>query len=151
MTIIRINDRNFESWRSHIEELLNCSVQLNFPGYHVDDNYGKHKCEDLETYIKNGSAIVFGAVEGNELIGWVWCHRINRLNKERLHIAEIGVKDTYHRHGVGKLLLSKIEQYGIENGVREIDLLVTKSNQAAVHFYENASYEIERYLMKKTL
>ena len=67
----------------------------------------------------------------------------------RLHIAEIAVFDDYQKRGVGSQLLDKVEEYAIENGYFEIDLLVTASNISAVRFYEESLYRTERYLMKK--
>lgn len=151
MQIIRIDYDNFFLWRSQIELLFNSSVKINFPGFSVDDHYGKIQCDEVEVYLGNGTAILFAAIEEEKLIGWIWCHQIQRLDRRRLHIAEIAVADECHRRGIGKKLLSEAEQYAVVNGYQEIDLLVTASNESAVKFYENACFEPERLLMKKNL
>lgn len=149
MQVIRLSHEDFSSWREQIEELFNSSVRVNFPDAELDDLYGKDKCREVAGFLEDGSAIVFAALNGKELAGWVWCHQIHRLNGKRIHIAEIAIADKWHRQGVGSQLLDKIEQYATENGYNEIDLLVTASNQSAVKFYQNANYKPERYLMKK--
>ncbi len=151
MQIISIDQDNFSLWRSQIELLFNSSVKINFPDSAIDGYYGKIKCDEVKAYLENGTAILFAAVEEEKLIGWVWCHQIQRLDRNRLHIAEIAVADDCYRNGIGKKLLSEAEKYAMVNGYQEIDLLVTASNESAVNFYKNACFAPERLLMKKTL
>ncbi len=151
MQIQRIDTRNFALWREQIATLLDQSVKMNFPGFPIDASYGIEKCRQLEMFLKDGTAVVFAAIEGEKLVGWVWCHSINRLGKRRLHIAEIAVAEDCQRRGVGHRLLSEAEEYAACNDYCEIDLLVTASNSNAVMFYEKASYTPERFLMKKAV
>ena len=151
MKVIRVSHDDFSLWKDQIGILLNCSVQKNFPDAEVDESYGKNKCDEVDHYLIDGSAIVFAAVEGETLAGWVWCHKINRPEGLRIHIAEIAVADKWYRQGIGSLLLEKVEDYAIENGYRVIDLLVTAGNTSAVNFYKKANYKPERFLMKKKL
>ena len=131
--------------------LLNSSVRINFPDAEVEEIYGTTRCGEVATFLEEGSAIVFAAIEGEKLVGWVWCHKIHRLDGMRIHIAEIAVADEWSRRGIGRKLLEKVEQYASENGCQYIDLLVTTSNMNAVSFYEGAGFKPERYLMKKNL
>ena len=149
LQVIKLSSDNYALWRDQIEELFNSSVRINFPDAELDDSYGRDKCEEVARFLENGSAIVFAAIEGEKLAGWVWCHQIHRLDGFRIHIAEITVADKWHRQGVGGRLLERVEQYAAENGYREIDLFATASNQSAVKFYQKADYKPERYLMKK--
>lgn len=151
MEIIRLSNDDFALWRDQIEELFNTSARINFPDAEMDDSYGKAKCKEVTGFLKDGSAIVFVAIDANELAGWVWCHQIHRLNGYRIHIAEIAVAEKWHQQGVGSKLLKRVEQFAAENGYKEIDLLVTASNHSAVKFYHKANYEPERYLMKKNV
>lgn len=132
-------------------ELLNDSLQINFPKYQIDKNYGFLKTDELYSHIKSNNAIVFLALQDSVLFGFIWCHKINRLNTTRLHISEIVVDKQYRSMGIGQLLMLEAEQFARLNNIEELDLLVTKSNDAAVAFYESLSFSIERYLMKKTL
>ena len=151
MQIIRMNNETFAVWRGHIEKLFNTSVRINFPNAGAGESYGRKKCEDVARYLQDGTAVVFAAVDGKQLAGWVWCHEIHRLDEKRVHIAEIAVDDNWHRQGIGSQLLERVERYAKENGYQAIDLLVTASNMGAVKFYEKARFESERYLMKKTI
>lgn len=132
-------------------ELFNSSVRINFPDADVDETYGTVKCGEVETFLKYGSAIVFAAIEGEKLAGWVWCHHIHRLDGLRIHIAEIAVAEEWYRRGIGSKLLEEVERYAAENEYHAIDLLVTSSNMSTVNFYEKADFKPERYLMKKNI
>ena len=151
MQVLRLTHETFPFWKDQIEELFNSAVKVNFPDAALEDSYGKDKCREVAGYLEDGSAIVFAAVEGEELAGWVWCHQIHRLNGKRIHIAEISVADQWHRQGIGSQLLGCVEQYAKDNGYSAIDLLVTAGNERAVKFYQNADFIPERYLMKKII
>lgn len=151
MQIIRIDESNLRVWKYQIIQLLDESIRINFSDYLVSSNYCNDRCNKIEGYIKDGTAIIYAAVHENELRGWIWCHEIHRLNKTRLHIAEIAVLSKYRGKGIGKKLLKTVESYAEENGYYEIDLLVSTNNMDAIMFYKGASYTSERYLMKKVI
>lgn len=150
MQIQRIDQNHFTRWRRQIERLMNNSVRLNFPDFSVEDSYGFQRCNEVASYLENGTAIVYAAVEEENLLGWIWCHEIHRLGRKRLHIAEIAVMDEYQGQGIGQRLLAQIECFAAEHGYHEVDLLVTASNVNAVHFYEKSGFSSERYLMMKS-
>lgn len=147
--IIRLNYDTFRTWECQIEKLINDSVKINFYDQPVSDGYGAEKCDEIKAYLQKDAAIIYAAVEGGELLGWVWCHPITRLVKRRLHISEIGVAETCQGRGIGQKLLAETEAYARDNGFEEIDLFVTASNERAVDFYKKSSYIPERFLMKK--
>lgn len=151
MQVIRITHENFSLWRDQIKELFNSSVRINFPDAEIEETYGTVKCREVDIFLENGSAIVFAAIEGGKLAGWVWCHQIYRLEGLRIHIAEIAVAEEWQRRGIGSILLERVECYAAEKGYQAIDLLVTSSNTSAVNFYEKADFKPERYLMMKTI
>lgn len=151
MRIQRIEAKDFSIWRDQIAELFNDSVTLNFPDVSVDGSYGEEKCNDVMDYLMDGSAIVFVATDDDKLMGWVWCHRINKLGRTRLHIAEISISKEYRQKGIGKELLDTVEKFARAKAYSEIELLVTVNNTAAVAFYKQASYVEERYQMCKHL
>ncbi len=151
MKIIRVDEDGFRKWRKQIEDLIVYSAKINFPGCEIDENYGITKCNTLEKYIAEDSAAVFAAIEDDLLLGWIWIHEIDRMGKKRVHVSEIAVSDKYRHRGLGKSLLETAEAYAADHGYKEIDLLVTASNEAAVGFYRDADFITERYLMKKVI
>lgn len=151
MQIQRIDTRDFNIWSRQIAELFNESVKINFEGFPIEDNYGDNKCDDVASYLKQGTAVTYIAYDGNKLMGWIWCHAINRMGKKRLHIAEIAVSSRYRKQGIGNALLKFAEDYAKENHYEAIELLVTAKNTDAVNFYNKSQYTTERFLMKKEL
>lgn len=150
--IIEILDQDhYPLWRNQISKLIDDSSLINFPDFDLGSDYGKEKAAKAEEYLRSGAAIVFAAYEEDVLIGWVWSHKIERLNKTRLHIAEIIIDERFRGKGIGSKLLSFVESYAVKNGFSEMDLMVTASNAAAVEFYKKDGFETERYLMKKVL
>lgn len=149
--VVRIDNHNFIEWRDQIEKLIIDSARVNFPKVLAPEEYAENKCNELQTYIDDGRAIVYAAIEGSDLAGWIWIHEISRMNEKRVHISEIAINEPYRRKGIGNMLLAQVEEYAKEHGYSAIDLLVTKSNKEAVAFYRNASFEIERYVMRKAL
>lgn len=151
MQFIRIDEETFDFWRDNIESLISYSISSNFRDYPVAESYVKDKCNQLKAHLHDGSAVVFAAIAQNKLCGWVWCHEIQRPGKRRLHVSEIAVSEECRRQGIGSKLLGMAEKYAVQHNIFETDLLVTAKNSDAVSFYANASYETERYLMRKKL
>ena len=99
----------------------------------------------------DGSAVAFLAVEEQEVLGWIWCHSIQRLNERRLHVANFAVSKASRKKGVGSLLIKTVEEFAKENIYCALDLFVTRDNISAVSFYQSHGYEIERYLLRKEI
>ena len=151
MKIIRINEIYFKNIKESIRKLIEETLIYNFPDSVVEDSYYVEKLSGLERYLRDGSAIVYIAVEDEKILGWIWCHPIQRFDKLRLHIASFAVVPFSRKTGIGHLLIENAEKYAVDNGFDGLDLLVTKDNTSAVSFYKKNGYEVERYLLHKEL
>lgn len=151
MIITELSLTDCNKWRKEIELLIKDAITVSFFNNQPNVDYYTEKVEELIRYVMKGSAILLGAVEGDRLIGLIWCHSIQRFNEKRLHIANIAVSAQERNRGIGKELLTKAEEYANKNYYVGIDLLVTKENYGAVNFYRNNGFEEERFLMKKCL
>lgn len=149
MEIVRLTLDQFDKWRTEMEELLKETIRYNFFEYLPPQKYYKNAIGNLYQYLAEEKAIVFLAITDEELSGWIWCHEIYRLEKKRLHIAGFAVKENRRNNGIGEKLFSTVEEYAKEHEIKGIDLMVTKSNEQAVRFYNKHGFEIERLLMKK--
>ncbi len=64
-------------------------------------------------------------------------------------ISELVVKEGFRRHGVGRALLERAERWAIDQGVRQIELVVWEFNKGAIAFYEKHGYKtISRRMWK---
>lgn len=65
----------------------------------------------------------------------------SRVSAESGHITQICVRPNYRRRGLGRLLLSVAAAGFLRQGVSEVSLTVTESNENAVELYRAEGYE----------
>lgn len=109
------------------------------------------KIESLIGHVSDGSAMVFGVFDNEELIGYVWAYRHQFREEERIYVNEIHVAEPYRGKGVGKQLLSAVESMAKERGFGATYLHAEGNNEGAICFYRNQGYEIERVQVRKGL
>lgn len=131
--------------------LMQETLLSNFPDDSIPASFYNEKFEELAGYMGEHSATVFGAVDEGEIVGWLWCHKIDRFEKRFLHVAFFSVLEGHKRRGIGKLLIEAAEKKAVADNLAGVDLFVTASNDGAVEFYKHFGYGPERYLMSKTV
>lgn len=151
MEIIRLESSHFEQFKNPIKSLMRDAMNCSFPKAMIEERSYEDKLSELRKYIMDGSAIVYLAINKADVLGWIWCHPIQRVNERRLHIASFAVSENSRNKGVGTLLMKEAECYAKENDYISLDLLVTKDNLSALSFYKKHNYETERYLLKKII
>ncbi|MDD3138962.1 MAG: GNAT family N-acetyltransferase [Lachnospiraceae bacterium] len=138
-----------DKYKSDIIQLIKETMIYNFPDSIIPEEYYSETIDSLLVHMKNGNAVVFAVFENDVLLGWMWCHPIDRFGSKRIHIASFAVKDDARKKGVGHKLIDAVEEYSSQQGYDGIDLLVTRENITAVKFYEKHGFEVERYMMRK--
>ncbi|WP_088186948.1 GNAT family N-acetyltransferase [Desulfosporosinus sp. FKA] len=92
---------------------------------------------------KNNSHILLSAIENNELIGSVMgviCEELYGDCKPFLVLENMIVDKEYRNQGVGKALISELEEIAATRNCSQV-ILVTESNRIdACKFYESAGY-----------
>lgn len=149
MNIHQLNLSELEQNKDTILALMKEATDYSFPNSEIDSSYFEQKYDELRNYIKHDNAIVFSAIEHEQMVGWLWCHSINRFEKQMLHVAFFSVLPNWRGKGIGKALLLAAEDKAKEMGFVGVDLLVTASNDDAVRFYNCRGYTTNRMLMKK--
>lgn len=151
-TIKELNSEDIKTYYQSIMELLIDNYILNFQiSRHQASNICKEKLELLEGYLHNENAVVIGAVEGSELIAFVWLYKHNFFGENRLHINHIVVSSQARGKGIGKQLIQEAEKLAIRSDIKTIDLFVSEINEAALNLYDRLGFETERRYMKKKL
>lgn len=113
----------------------------------------EQKCFEMINYLNEGKAMVYGAVEDNDLIGFMWAYEYPfRQDKSRIYVSILYV-DTHSRgQKIGSYLLSKIEDEAVKQGYGSVFLHTEGFNDGAIRFYNRMGYEAERIqLVKKDL
>jgi ribosomal protein S18 acetylase RimI-like enzyme len=97
------------------------------------------------------------AETGEKLVGFI--HAIVKdspvipiLVPRRYAIVDnLVVKSEFHNHGIGRILMDRVQEWAIANGATSIELNVYEFNEAAISFYERLGYQSLSRKMSKEL
>lgn len=96
--------------------------------------------------IMNGATMLVARARGtahDDLRGRLLCgFAAARRAGDQLHINNLGVRRSCRRHGVGRSLLAMTIGQAAQAGVREVNLEVRPSNEAAIALYLRAGFRI---------
>ena len=102
---------------------------------------GEWSRADFEKELLDATAMLFVAVEGKEVIGFISARLITSI----IEILSIGVSPESRQQGIGSALLQKAMQQASEKGLVESWLEVRESNQTARNFYLARGYKVVGY------
>lgn len=77
------------------------------------------KINSMMDHISDGSAIVFGAITGDKLVGYIWSYEYTFREEARIYVSEIHVDESYRNRGIGKQLLRAVETAARDGGGME--------------------------------
>lgn len=151
MILKTLKYEDFICYKEKIKDFLVYSYQSNFD---ISQEYSVVLCNEkltlLEDYVKTQQCILIGALEDENLIGFIWAYKHIYFSELRLHVNQIVIDRNYQGRGIGKNLLSEIEKVTYELGINAIDLFVSENNLEAKKLYEKSGYVTERrYLIKR--
>lgn len=110
------------------------------------------KSADLVQYVQESKAIVFGAFEDGEQIGFIWAYPYAfRSQTDRVYVSILYVNEQYRSMKIGQKLLAAVEDRARELGFRSVFLHTDASNTGAVKFYHNNGFSDERIQFVKEL
>lgn len=84
--------------------------------------------------------LLFGAFEGNHLLGFVELSSENWNN--RLRISNIWVEEEHRFTGIGKKLIDKVKEVAISQGKRALVLETQTCNDPAIRFYRSCGFRV---------
>lgn len=96
-----------------------------------------------------GNSYVFGAYEGEQLIG---LGHLDRYQKpEKAHVLDLGivVHQDWQRRGVGWALMLQLLAEARKRGTEKINLRVFYDNKPAVNLYRKLGFEVEGTFVKE--
>lgn len=120
-------------------------------GILTDDKKLENIIEEMKQFIEDKSAIIIGAFQKNELLGFIWGYKINVNDKKRIHVNYFIVNEKCRKQGIGSKLIEKIYEIANEMQIEEIELMVTAKNTTAVNFYKKQGFEVERIKLCKKI
>lgn len=140
---LKYKERLCEFYYSNI---MSCAYLDNFSYKDVE-----LKIEGLIEHVSDGSAMVWGVFDNEELIGYVWAYQHQFREEVRVYVNEIHVAEPYRGRGIGKQLLSAVESMAKERGYGAIYIHAEGNNEGAISLYRSQGYEIERVQLRKGL
>ena len=109
------------------------------------------KIKSMIAQIADGSAIVYGCLDGDELLGYIWAYRISFRDEDRVYVSEVHVSEKCRGQGIGHLLLATVEAEAREMGVPALSIHAEADNAGAIRLYEREGYRMERVQLRKPL
>lgn len=91
----------------------------------------------LAEELANPLAVYYVAELDNQTVGYAGMQHII----DEGYINNIGVDPAYRRRGIATLLLRKLDEYAVENGLKLLTLEVRRSNLPAVGIYLREGFD----------
>jgi ribosomal protein S18 acetylase RimI-like enzyme len=106
--------------------------------------------------IAKPDAVTFVAEQSGQVIAFITVSLVTESNPllQSVLVARIGsvcVSAQFRRHGIGRSLMARTEQWAHERGARDIRLNVWAFNAEALRFYEGLGYAVRSHLLGKVL
>lgn len=118
-----------------------CSISSNDLGYSCDEKLVLQQFAGLDS---NREAVFVAEIDG-EVAGYVHAEIYSLLYFEPMvNILGLAVASDYRRKGVGKALMTRVEEWAKEKGIREIRLNSGGSRKEAHEFYRAIGFDDEK-------
>ncbi len=85
-------------------------------------------------------ADVDGKLEGMALVYF----RFSTWKGRTVHLEDLIVRESMRGTGLGGALYKTVVQFGMDNGVRRVEWVVSEGNKNAIQFYENTGADIKK-------
>ena len=124
------------------------SAESSFPGRSVNMEPFRRR---LLAIISKDPEMVKVAESGGEAIGYVWLGTSPFLRGGSGRIRHIFIEKSHRGKGLGSQLMQAAEELFRARGIRNVSLVCTKSNEAAISLYREMGYRTARFVMEKDL
>jgi [ribosomal protein S18]-alanine N-acetyltransferase len=71
---------------------------------------------------------------------WIVGFAIMEFGEEEAHLELLGIAPGYRRHGIGRSLVSWLEESALTAGISIVRLELRANNRGALHFYQRLGY-----------
>ncbi len=128
---------------------LNMTYCSYMDGFSYED--AERKIESMLEHVRNGSAMVYGTFDQENLIGFVWAYGHPFREETRIYISEIHVDERYRGRGIGKQLLTAVESMARSRGYKALYIHAEGDKDDVIRLYQQEGYVIERVQLRKGL
>ena len=150
MQINLLSASQVEEYENALHDLMRICLDASFAS-HISDGFIAEKLAALKGYLEAGKAYLFAAFHEEQMLGFLWGCRLESITGPVFHVLYFAVYPQYRAQGIGRALLHAAEEKAADDGIPEMELLVSVLNGAAKAFYVNHDYGVTRYTMRKTI
>lgn len=137
-------------YKNQLLNFLSMNLEENYPDCNLDELV-KMFYDNMLKYSLDGSAVLLGAFDGMEMIGFHWAHESVFLGKKRMHSYMNGIHKDYRGHHIGSNFFRKLEEITKARGINEIEAFCKAENPVAVNYHLHNGFEIESHKVVKKL
>lgn len=151
MEIRRITEDDIINNEMTIKNLIEENYRINF---NVSGDLSELACNGYDNmlgFLRDGSAILIGAFDKENLIGFLWAYCRTIMGERKIHITQIIVGSKARGSGIGKQMLQILEGIAFDIDVKKIELMATVENKRTINFYKKNGFLIKRVQMEKNL
>jgi ribosomal protein S18 acetylase RimI-like enzyme len=152
LTQIRlISEEDLIIHKTAFKGLLNDNMHINFT--HIDnfDEFVNDSYQNMLKFLRNGSAILIGSFNKNEMIGFLWAYQREFFGEQRIHIGHIIVNVNERSKGIGTKLLNYLEKIAKEKNLNKIELITSADNENTLEFYKVKGFSEVRIQLEKEI
>lgn len=146
-----LNAETVQKYRNEIAQFYYGNMQTCSCLDHYTYDQAYEKIGDLITHLNKNTCFAYGAFEGEEIVGYIWAYQHQFREELRLYINECSVKEGYRKRGIGRSMISLIEQRAKDLGLPAVYLHAEAGSSDAVQFYESNGYREERIQFRKEI
>ena len=149
MKIVQFDSNDVSTYFEQLFELKCRSLKMSFRDGECEniEQTCREKLLELPGYIENKKAIVFGALEEDVLIGFLWAYPRTFFNQPRMFVNGIAVLENFEGTVIAKALMSELVKYSKNADYQAIDLTAAPFNENAIGFYRYLGFNDERIQM----
>jgi ribosomal protein S18 acetylase RimI-like enzyme len=131
---------------ARLEECLSL-FERNMGDMYRNSSWGLNM-EEKANELKHANAKILLLTNPNDKLGGFVHFRFEYDDDEQptrgvLYLYEIQIEECYHRQGLGRKIMTLIEQIASNAELTAVVLTVFKANQSAISFYEKLKYSVD--------
>ncbi len=134
--------------RAYFECLKKIDQETKFMMFEPDERQYDENL--IASYLSNRDDLFLGAFSEHEIVGFLAAKRGNFRRIRHSAYIVIGIRQDFHRQGIGSKLFDKLEEWARKNQIKRLELTVEVSNTPAINLYEKQGFSIEG-IKRKTM
>ncbi|MDO9556280.1 MAG: GNAT family N-acetyltransferase [Coriobacteriia bacterium] len=147
----RITEADIVRNETVLSDLLADNFESNMPFVENPVQLAGTEYDRMLGYQRDGSAILIGAFDEMDIVGFVWAYRREVLGQPRLHVGHIVVDSRTRSRGVGAALLKALEEMARAEGIPRLELMASVDNERTIRFYESNGFATVRVQLEKEM